>query len=263
MERRSQSSVYAKTFLEDQLKATKARLEESERTLNTYAKNNSILTLDEKTSVISQTYTDYSSALGRVEQDRLKAEAQYNAVAANPDSAPQVLESKTVQAYKEQKAKIEGEYLSNLAVYKPEFPKMVQLKAQVTELEARIKKEVASVLASMKGQFEAAKRQEDQVRARLQETRREVLVTQGNRHVAGKRLAASPGVASSPPRGVRARRDEGPLPSRRRRCPPPLAGGPHRRPEPAPRDRRDRPVIRYRGRRRNRGALGRRRPRQG
>ena len=178
VERRSQSSLYAKTFLEDQLKATKARLEESERTLNTYAKSNSILTLDEKTNVISQTYTDYSSALGRVEQDRLKAESQYNAVAANPDSAPQVLESKTVQAYKEQKAKIEGEYLSNLAVYKPEFPKMVQLKAQVNELDARIKREVASVVTSMKGQYDAAKRQEDQVRVRLQETRREVLVTQ-------------------------------------------------------------------------------------
>lgn len=178
VERRAQSSVYAKTFLEDQLKATKARLEESERTLNDYAKTNSILTLDEKTNVINQTYTDYSAALGRVEQDRLKAEALYNAVASNPESAPQVLDSKTVQAYKEQRAKIEADYLTNLAVYKPEFPKMLQLKAQISELDARIKAEVASVLVYMKGQYEAAKRQEDQVRALLQGTRREVLLTQ-------------------------------------------------------------------------------------
>lgn len=178
VERRTQSSVYAKTFLEDQLKATKARLEESERTLNDYAKTNSILTLDEKTNVINQTYTDYSTALGRVEQDRLKAEALYNAVASNPESAPQVLDSKTVQAYKEQRAKIEADYLTNLAVYKPEFPKMLQLKAQISELDARIKAEVASVLVYMKGQYEAAKKQEDQVRALLQGTRREVLLTQ-------------------------------------------------------------------------------------
>ena len=178
MERRSQSSTYAKSFLEQQLKATKARLEESERTLNTYAKNNSILSLDEKTNVINQTYTDYSSALGKVEQDRLKSEAIYNAVAISPESAPQVLESKTVQLYKEQKAKLEAEYLTNLSIYKPEFPKMLQLKAQIAELEGRIKGEVLAVLTSLKGQFEATKKQEDKVRERLQDTRKEILLTQ-------------------------------------------------------------------------------------
>lgn len=178
MERRGQSSVYAKSFLEDQLKATRAKLEVSERALNTYAKTNAILTLDDKTNVINQTFTDYSSALSRVEQERLKAESIYNAVAASPDSAPQVLENKTVQTYKEQRAKLEAEYLTNLLVYKPEFPKMVQIKAQISELDSRIKAEVASVLGSIKGQFQAAKTQEDQVRARLQDTRREVLQAQ-------------------------------------------------------------------------------------
>ena len=178
VERRGQSSVYAKSFLEDQLKSTKAKLEQSERTLNAYAKSNSILTFDEKTNVINQTYTEYSSAVGKVEQDRLKAEAIYNAVASDPESASQVLESKTVQAYKEQRAKVEAEYLTNLAVYKPEYPKMVQLKSQVSELDKRIKSEVLAVLASVKSQYEAAKKQEDQVRARLQDTRKEVLLSQ-------------------------------------------------------------------------------------
>ena len=178
IERRSQSSTYAKSFLEEQLKVTKARLEESERTLNAYAKVNSILSLDEKTNVINQTYTDYSSALGRVEQDRLKSEAIYNAVAISPESAPQILESKTVQLYKEQKAKLEAEYLTNLSVYKPEFPKMLQLKAQIGELEGRIKGEVAAVLTSLKAQVDAVKKQEDKVRERLQDTRKEILLTQ-------------------------------------------------------------------------------------
>ena len=178
IERRSQSSTYAKSFLEQQLKVTKARLEESERALNTYAKDNSILSLDEKTNVINQTYTDYSSALGKVEQDRLKFEATYNAVAISPESAPQVLDNKTVQSYKEQKAKLEAEYLTNLAIYKPEFPKMLQLKAQITELEGRIKGEVAAVLTSLKAQYEAVKKQEDKVRERLQDTRKEILLSQ-------------------------------------------------------------------------------------
>ena len=178
MERKMESSVYARNFLEDQIKVTKARLEESERTLNAYARANSILTLDEKTSVINQSYTELSSALAKLEQERLKAEAQYTEMARNPQSSTQVLDNKTVQAFKEQKAKLEAEYLVNLGTYKPDFPKMLQTKAQINELDLRIKAEVASVLASVKSQFDAAKRQEDQVRARLQETRKEVLVSQ-------------------------------------------------------------------------------------
>ena len=178
MERKMESSVYARNFLEDQIKVTKARLEESERTLNAYARANSILTLDEKTSVINQSYTELSSALAKLEQERLKAEAQYTEMARNPLSSTQVLDNKTVQTFKEQKAKLEAEYLVNLSTYKPEFPKMLQTKAQINELDLRIKAEVASVLASVKAQFDAAKRQEDQVRTRLQETRKEVLVSQ-------------------------------------------------------------------------------------
>jgi succinoglycan biosynthesis transport protein ExoP len=178
MERKMESSIYARNFLQDQIKVSKARLEESERTLNSYARANSILTLDEKTSVINQTFTDYSSALSKAEQERVKAEAQYREMERNPENSVQVLENKSVQAYKEQKAKLEAEYLVNLGVYKPDFPKMVQTKVQITELELRIKAEIAAVLASVKAQYDAAKRQEDQVRARLQETRKEVIQTQ-------------------------------------------------------------------------------------
>jgi nitrogenase subunit NifH len=178
MERKMESSIYARNFLQDQIKVSKARLEESERTLNTYAKANSILTLDEKTSVINQTFTDYSSALSKAEQERVKAESQYREMERSPENSAQVLDNKTVQAFKEQKAKLEAEYLVNLGTYKPDFPKMLQTKAQITELELRIKAEIAAVLASVKAQYDAAKRQEDQVRARLQETRKEVIQTQ-------------------------------------------------------------------------------------
>ena len=178
MERKMESSVYARNFLQDQLKAAKVRLEESERALNTYAKAQSILTLDEKTNVINQTFTDYSAALSKAEQERVKAEAQFREMERKPEYSAQVLESKTVQAYKEQKAKLEAEYLVNLGIFKPDFPKMLQTKAQIAELDQRIKAEIAAVLASVKAQYDAAKRQEDLVRTRLQETRKEVIQTQ-------------------------------------------------------------------------------------
>ncbi|MDP3673072.1 MAG: polysaccharide biosynthesis tyrosine autokinase [Telluria sp.] len=178
LERRMEASSYAKSFLEDQIRQIKAKLEESERKLNQYAQTKQILTLDEKTSVINQTYLDYATALARAEQDRMKAEAAYAEIKRSPGSAQQVMESKTLQAYKEIKAKLEIEYQQNLGIYKPDFPKMVQLKGQIDKADATIKAEIAAVSAAVQSQYEAAQRQEILLRDKLGQTRKQVLTTQ-------------------------------------------------------------------------------------
>ena len=178
LESKLESSTYARSFLEDQIKVTKAKLEESERVINEYAKKNQILMLGEGNEVASQNFSGLSSALARAEEERIKAESLYNEVLRNPESAPQAIENAAVQAFKEQRAKLMAEYTVNQAVFKPEFPKMVQLRAQIDELNTRIKGELNVVVASVKGQYEAAKQQEAQLRDRLSQSRAQVLVNQ-------------------------------------------------------------------------------------
>ena len=177
-ERRVESSSYAKTFLEDQIKQMKAKLEDSERKLNRYSQLKQILTLDDKTNVVNQTYVEYAAALSKAEQERIKAEALYNEAKRNPESAIRAGESKSVEAFKQQKAKLELEYQQNLSIYKPEFPKMLQLKAQITEADAHVKAEVALIVGTIKAQYDAALAQENQLREKLGKTRKEVLSTQ-------------------------------------------------------------------------------------
>lgn len=178
LERKMEASSYAKTFLEDQIKQIKAKLEESERKLNRYAQEKQILTLDEKTSVVNQTYTDYASALSKAEQERIKVEALYNEIKKNPDNVAMVGENKTVQSYKEQKAKLEIEYQQNLRIYKPDFPKMQQIKAQIAEVDAQIKKEIGAIAATVQAQYQATQQQESLLRDKLGQTRKQVLSTQ-------------------------------------------------------------------------------------
>lgn len=178
MERRLEATSYAKSFLEDQIKQVKAKLEESERRLNAYAQTNQILTLDEKTSAISQTYIDYATALAKAEQDRIKAEAVAGEMKRNPETSSAVIDNKTVQSYKEQRAKLQIEYQENLRIYKPDFPKMVQIKAQLAEIDTQIKAEIGAIAASVQAQFEAASRQEAMTREKLAQTRKQVLTTQ-------------------------------------------------------------------------------------
>jgi len=178
LERRTEASSYAKTFLEDQIKQIKAKLEESERKLNQYAQDKQILTLDEKTSVVNQTYTDYAAALSKAEQERIKFESLVSEIKRNPDNVAMIGENKTVQSYKEQRAKLEIEYQQNLRIYKPDFPKMQQIKAQIAEVESQIKSEIAAIGNGVRSQYEAAQKQESLIRDKLAQTRKQVLTTQ-------------------------------------------------------------------------------------
>jgi polysaccharide biosynthesis transport protein len=177
-ERRLESSVYARTFLEDQIQVTKAKLEESERVINDYAKKNQILTLDDRSEVASQNYTGLSASLGRAEEERIKAETVYNEVLRAPESAPQSLENRTLQNLKEQRASLEAEYSQNQTVFKPDFPKMVQLRSQMEELDARIKGELNVVVGAARSQFEAARQREAMLRERVGQSRAQVQAVQ-------------------------------------------------------------------------------------
>ena len=178
LERKVSSSVYARKYLEDQIRETKAKLEESERVINQYAKRNEILNLGEKGSAATQTFVDYSAALTKAEQDRIRAETIYNQARLNPESAPQAVVNEAIRAYKEQRARLEAEYARDLAVYKPDYPAMVQARAQIAELDGHIKKEVNNILSSIEGQYVSAKRAEEQLKARVAITRNEVLTVQ-------------------------------------------------------------------------------------
>ena len=178
IERKLHSSIYAREFLEEQIRQTKAKLEVSERVINDYAKKNEILNLGEKGSAATQTFVDFSAALAKAEQDRIQAETLYNQVRLNPESAPQAVVNEAIRAYKEQRARLEADYAKNLSVYKPDYPAMVQARAQIAELENRIKTEVNNILASIQGQYIAAKRAQDQLQAKVASSRSAVLDVQ-------------------------------------------------------------------------------------
>ena len=179
LERRFEASSYAKTFLEQQLAKTKEKLEGSERELNQYTRQKQIVNIDEKTNLIGQNLSEFTLALARAEQDRIKAEAIYNEVKRTIGTSKEVLDNKSISAFKENKAKLEAEYQDQLKIYKPGFPRMQQLQGQIEEIDRRIQAETkvvaASVESTAKAGFDATKAQEAQLRSRADAAKRSVL----------------------------------------------------------------------------------------
>ena len=165
LERRLQSSDYARGFLQNQLVEAKTKLELSERGLAGYAAGEDIIPLpgagsggDGATgrSLTADDLEAYNTALAAARTDRIAAEQRWRAGVAAGSAAPEVLASPTVQQISQDRAKLAAEYQDRLSVFKPDYPDMRQLKARMDETDRQLGEETAAILLSLHARFTAA-----------------------------------------------------------------------------------------------------------
>lgn len=169
LERRYESSAYARRFLEDRLRVTKERLEQSEKELVAYAAKAGIVNVAQNTpsgdaAVQSLTASDLAatnSARALAQAERIKAEQRWHQARSTPLlSLPEALADPTVQNLRQQRAMLSAQYQERLKVYRPDFPDMQQLQAQIDEIDRQLNSVGAAILASIRSRYEIALRQE-------------------------------------------------------------------------------------------------------
>ncbi|GMU73483.1 MAG: polysaccharide biosynthesis tyrosine autokinase [Burkholderiales bacterium] len=179
LERRFDASSYAKAFLEEKLAQTKAKLEESERALVEFQREQRIITIDEKQNVLSQTLASYNAAAAKAAEDRMRAEALYREFKENPGSSPQMLDNKAMAALREQRTRLQVEYQDLSRIYKPAFPKMQQIAAAIEEMDKKIAEETDIIRRAIAGDYNVAVQQEASVQAKLEAAKKDILDLQG------------------------------------------------------------------------------------
>ena len=179
LERRFEASAYAKTFLEEKLQQTKEKLEDSERQLVDYSRQMEVMGGDEKQNIFNQNLQEFNTAVAKAEQERIHAEVAWRQAQDNPDTLKAVQESRTIQSLKENKAKLDAEYQENLKIYKPAFPRMQALQGQVAEVDRQLAGELQEIRKSTFAAYKAARSQEELLKGRLEESKRQLLDLQG------------------------------------------------------------------------------------
>jgi capsular exopolysaccharide synthesis family protein len=177
LERRMEATSYARTFLQERLAQIKVKLEDSEKQLNAYARKEGIIKPDEKQmSPDAQVLGEFTSALAKVQGERIRAESLYQQAKAGDTAALHAfVDSKLIQDYKTRQSKLEGDYQEGLKTYKPGYPKMQQMEAQIKDLQAKIDQETKAALSALKANYEAAQAQENQLASKLKESKQTVL----------------------------------------------------------------------------------------
>ena len=164
LDRKYQSSSYAREFLEERIAQTKARLEDAERQLVTYAANEQIINVREASaengeaqSLTINNLVALNSSLSEARAARVGAEQKWHqAQGASLLTLPDVLQNPAVQRLTEERAKLDAEYQQKLRIFQPEWPELVQLKARIDELDRQINTIATGIRNSIQGQYVVA-----------------------------------------------------------------------------------------------------------
>ena len=146
IQRRYESSAYARNFLERQISKTRGDLERSERSLVAYAQAQGIINTatpegqgggGDTNSLQGESLVKLNEALAEATARRVSAEGAYRqALATGPTSDV----TQSTMALQQQLAQLQAQYQEKRTFMKPDHPEMVSLRSQIDELQRQISK---------------------------------------------------------------------------------------------------------------------------
>jgi succinoglycan biosynthesis transport protein ExoP len=157
LERRYESSAYARRFLEERLEQLKVKLADSEKELVAYAQQQRIVGTGDTQTLAATNLASANDALSKATAERLKKEQVWQQVQTTTGLAlPQIMQSAAIETMRAKQVELSAEYKDKLSFFKPAFPEMRQIQAQIDELDRQIAAEVALIKESAKAEYDAS-----------------------------------------------------------------------------------------------------------
>lgn len=189
LERRYQSSSYARTFLQRQIANTRRDLEKSERELTAYAQQQRLISTgsaDQNTdtgSLTGNSLIALNSALAQTQARRIAAEQRYREAMVGGTSTTET--SASAAPLRGQIAALEAEYQQKLQAFRPDYPEMLALRARIDALRRSVTTETKTAnndrIGSLRQDYLAARAEEDRLRAQVNSLSDSVLDQRGRR----------------------------------------------------------------------------------
>ncbi len=184
IESKFDATLQARDWLEKQLQDLKAKVERADEALNKYVAENGIVFLSDTSSdtkdsrgqsMVTKRLADLSSQLVKATSDRVTKEVTYReSQRQNGEAIAAVQNNALIQGLQKDYAAAETEYAQLSKVYKPDYPKMVRLKEQSSQLKKRIDAETRKALEGLRVDYDAAVKKEQYLNSALEKYKKEV-----------------------------------------------------------------------------------------
>lgn len=182
LQRRFESSAYARNFISEQLEEARVRLETSERDLNSYAREVGLIRMrdgnaengqsDNSGSVTTSSLMQLNEAANMAKAERIAAEGRWRTEQASPlFSSKEVLGNPTVQNLMTRKAELETELRKARERYLDDHPSVADLTTQLNAVSQQLNQVAVNVRDSIRAQYSAALNAEQRLEAQVGELR--------------------------------------------------------------------------------------------
>jgi succinoglycan biosynthesis transport protein ExoP len=178
LERRFDSTSYAKNYLEDRLQELKLKLEDSERKLVAFAQKEQIVSSGDTSgaNLTEQNLGSLNAAYAKAKEDRIRAESRWQqAPSLRGTGLQNAIENPMIKTLQQSRANLLLEYQQKLQLYKPDYPVMQQLKGQIDEINKQIAAEEGNIRSGIQAEYQAALSQEHMLATQLTGLKSEVL----------------------------------------------------------------------------------------
>jgi succinoglycan biosynthesis transport protein ExoP len=178
VDKRFQANESAKVFLEDKIQQLKLRLEQSERALVEFAKQEQIVAVDlsEKSSIAESNLAAANTELGSLISERTKNEELWRQFERSDAlNLPQVLGNTVISGLRTQRNALELDYQEKLKIFKPNYPAMVQIQTKIDEIDRQLATEIVTIRDSLKAAYESTQVREEALKQRVDALKNEFL----------------------------------------------------------------------------------------
>ena len=148
-----------------QLETLRKEIDEKERQLQRYAREQEIIPLDKDQDVTSQKLNDLSIAYTKAQTERIEKEARYAALKETPPtSVSELMTNELLQTLTAKHAELERQYAQMSGRFKADWPAMARLKGEMEQTRTRLEQERTDLyqrlVGSAREQYLAALKQE-------------------------------------------------------------------------------------------------------
>jgi capsular exopolysaccharide synthesis family protein len=155
------ATTKASAWLDNKLRDLRSQVEAADDRLAEYARANGIVFVSQSQTLVTEKLGQLQSQLTAAQSDRMSREALYDQVqSGHIDTLPGIVDNQLIQGLESKKTDLERTYDDMSVNYKPDYPKVVQIKKQMDAIDTQIERQKKIAAKTIVDQYNTAQGRE-------------------------------------------------------------------------------------------------------
>lgn len=161
LETRFELTKEAREFLERKLAELKVKVEKSEEALQQFRQRHGVVSMEGSQNIIVERMVDLNRRLTEARARRIELESLTRITKdRNVESLSQVIGNNLILQLKGRLEEMEAEQAKLATIYKPDHPRLIELRQQINEARRRLKAEIGNVVRAVESDYASARARE-------------------------------------------------------------------------------------------------------